>query len=838
MNIFENFDRLSFWLGFLASSLVWFLVIKLRKHWVPVKDFVISKFKTINIKRTTSIDGVLRQEVLRRAQNSHLAQTLFSLDEVLILPKLLAPAKKIDPVNPDLIASAQPVVLPNLPLVPQFSAQYSGETLAIPRLLRMGVSIAIVGHPGTGKSTTLAYLASLFSRKDVSLGPLSQHFPIFLHFNDIIPYLKSESDPVKVLIKALSWNVSATQRPQLSGYIQKQLQDNRAILLLDGLDEIPSAQYHKALGYLTALLKSRPKLRVVTTASFDRAYGMMDLGIEPMPIAGWTRTDISHFINRWGNLWKKHFTSNGNQSEGMDELLINQWQATSAEFYSPLEWTTRIWGAYAGDLVGSRGADAVATYVRRLQTYGVGVERLAALADRMLANKQGQIQYIEAEKFLSEIVVPAATPASEISFEPGNLTQNEVTFQAPVEQGKPTGRGSVGERTVDILIEYGLLREGVEEYLSFTSPVVWGYLTSLTGKDSEFEPNLSLFEPWSVVSEALHYRLLNAESDWLKTYLTSDKDPFYTRTIQAGLWMHDLPPKDPNRAQILRYILQRGRSEEISYSTQLSLLAAASMSNDPSVLQLMRQLTESPSSTSIRQIAILCSGMLRDSKAFNYMIAALNDSDLNVRWASCFALAALETADGRKAAKTVMDRSDEPLRLATAEALASRPPWGHDLLKLAETSPDMLTRQAMIFGLLHLRTPWAIDILERVSGEDSQWAVRNFAGQALQYLQKTKRHNNKEFIAPSDSPWLIAYSSRQGHGVPKGNAILPLLIDVLHSGSDEEKIAAVQLLARFSDKAATDGIKSCLTSQDANLRRAAYDSLWLSTLSQKPASLE
>lgn len=834
MNIFENFDRASFWMGFFTAGLIIFLSLRLRKYWVPVKDFVTRWLKTVKIKQSTSVDAMLRQDVLKRAQSAHLARSLFSLDEILITPKVMTPAKQIEPDNPDLIASAQPQVIPNLPLVPQFNAQYNSDTLAFPRLLRMGVNVAIVGNPGSGKSTALAYLASLFARKDVSLGPLGQYFPIYLHYNDIMVFSGNEQDPIKILTKAFSYHVAGTHRAQLPGYLQKQLQDNKAILLLDGLDEVTTSQYQQALGFLAALFKSRPKLRAVTTASFDRAYGLLDLGIEPLPIAGWTRSDITNFINRWGNLWNKHISNNNHSSQGLDEMLISGWQASSAEFYNPIEWTTRLWGAYAGDLLGARGSDAIGSYCSRLQTYGVDVSRLATLADRLLTARQTQIAYIEAEKLFSEIIIPAATPASEISFEPGNLTQNEVTFQAPIEPEKPTGKGSVGERTIDILLEYGVLREGIDERLSFSSPVIWGFLTALAVKESEFDTGRALTETWSVVSETLHYRLLTNDTDWLKVFLSEDKEPFYSQTVQAGLWMRDLPPKDANRTLIMRYLLQRVKSEDVPYTTRLSLLAAASLSNDPAVMPLARQLAEAES-PSLRRIAILCSGALRDTKAFNNMLTALNHTDLLLRWAACFAIAALETPDARNAAKTVLDRSDEPLRLATAEALANRPPWGHELLKKAETSGETLTRHALVFGLLHIRTPWAIDILERLAMEDGEWVVRNFAGQAVEYLQKLKRHNRWQYTPSADAPWLMNYASRKGSGALKGGVLVSLLLEVIKSGSTEEKIASIQLLARLSDRNAMDGIRSCLSSQETGVSLAAHESLWFLTLTRKPA---
>lgn len=831
MGFLEEFNRLSFWLGFLAACILWFLAIRLRNYWKPIKETINQQLNAIKVKHATTVEEVIRLEVLKRAQKAHLMQAFFSLDEILVPPALQAPPRLVDPNDPGLIESAQPQILPNLPLVPQFSSQYNCETISIPRILRSGVNIAITGHPGSGKSVSMAYLAALLARKDASLGPLSDFYPIYLHFNDLVPYLAENAVPQQVLIKALLWHTGTTYRSQVQTLVAKKIQEQKAFLLLDGLDEIPFNQYKQALAFLKALLKSCPRLRIVTTAALDRAYGLLAIGIEPLPIAGWSRADIAGYINRFAQLWNSKVLSNNGKSgpaTEIDGLLLQGWHSANSNFYTPIEWTLRLWAIFTGEACGDLGVDAVRSSINRLQGYGINVEQLSSLAAAMLENNQSQISFIDAEKHFSEAVQVPPAPAGELSFEPGNLTRNEATFQAPIETEKKISQKSIGEFTIDTLVEYGLFREDSEERFSFVNPVMTGYLASMENPEGEPELVRNHREPWSAFSEYLHYKLLVTKSDWVKQFLIKDSDPFYPDTILAALWMRDLPQRDHDRTIVMRYLLQRAQAEETAYRTRLSLVAAAAMSNDSASLHLTRQLGTAPLG-SLRQAAILCSGALKDDKATKNIIGSLTDPELHVRWAGCFALVAMETPDAQNAVNTILGQSDEPLRLATAEALASRPPWGPEILKKAITTSDLLTRRAVIFGLLHLRDPWVMEILERLSIEDSQWVVRNFASQGLEYIQKEKRNYKWLPNASSDTPWLINYAAKQGHGIPKGESLVPILVQILNSGTKEEKVASIQLLGRYPDKAALEGVKSGLSAAEPSLKLAAQDALWFST---------
>lgn len=830
----QNFDKISFWLGFLAASLFWWIAVRFWRQFPQAKDQLKNRFSNLRARQVAGIDGTLRREVLKRAQRNHLASPLFSLDEILVVPRLLAPPPQVDPDNPDPFGSFRPPIIPNLPYVPQFSAQYDGDSLSLVRTIRSGVDLAIIGHPGTGKTTALAYLATLFARKDESLGSIAQHFPIYLHVNDIEDLTDSNQDAADILTKALSWHTPASNRPQLSGFIRKTITAKKAILLLDGLDEISFDAYQQAIGFLTRLIKTQPKLRIVTTAAIDRAEGLFDLGIEPLPIAGWNRSDITSFTKRWGKLWNTHIASQtvANNSDPIDDLLIGTWQAADGDFYTPIELTCRLWGVYSGDLLGMRGVDAVSAYFSRLENKGINLQTLASLADRLISMKQSYTTYIEAEKDFS------TSGTSYNNFIDERVHQGETQasmIQIPLETlglDKKLRIATDEEKSIDKLVEMGILREHPHDRLSFSSPALWGYAGSLSNYTYDLSSKSPDDDPWSAETEFFHYLMSSTPAEWLKAYLAEDKPPFYWRTTQVALWMRDLTPSGANRSFIMRHLLALTQLESLPYPTRLGLLAAAAMSNDPAQILLMKQLASSPS-VPLKQIATLCIGILREPKSITELTTAGADEQELVRFAACFAIAALETPEAQATLESTINQGDEHMRLAVAEAVALRPPWGHKLLREAAASADLLTRRAAIYGLMQIKAPWVAELFEKIATEDGQFVVRNLAGSALEFLQRARNKGRVVLGPPTETPWLIAYAAKDGHGIPRNESPIPLLLKVANSGNPDQQIAAVQLLARCQDESAINGIRTALAAADLDLRVAAFHALWFANLTHK-----
>jgi len=97
-------DRSSFWIGVAFATAFWWVLAALR----PLLQQVIQSLKARRkekkgkVRTANAIEGRYRQMILRQAQGSHLAAPLFSLEEILIPPRLLLPPMHPAPGKPAL----------------------------------------------------------------------------------------------------------------------------------------------------------------------------------------------------------------------------------------------------------------------------------------------------------------------------------------------------------------------------------------------------------------------------------------------------------------------------------------------------------------------------------------------------------------------------------------------------------------------------------------------------------------------------------------------------------------------------------------------------------------
>ncbi|OQX61478.1 MAG: hypothetical protein B5M51_07845 [Anaerolinea sp. 4484_236] len=126
-NFLRNFriHTLSFWLGFLAGGLLWWLVGHLRPHAKKIQKRLKERIQSTQEKMSASAEQRHRQNTLELAQRQHLAAPLFSLDEILIPPRLLSPPPLVTPGEelppaPDIVQKC----VPYMPDYPAFAAEY------------------------------------------------------------------------------------------------------------------------------------------------------------------------------------------------------------------------------------------------------------------------------------------------------------------------------------------------------------------------------------------------------------------------------------------------------------------------------------------------------------------------------------------------------------------------------------------------------------------------------------------------------------------------------------------------------------------------------------------
>ncbi|MEW2268134.1 NACHT domain-containing protein [Streptomyces sp. NPDC047868] len=154
------------------------------------------------------------------------------------------------------------------------------------------------GLAGSGKTTLLQWLAVSTARRSLP--------PELAHLEGCLPFVL----PLRTLVRrgelpAPHEYLTAVGCPrdsaQPSNWADRALIDGRALLLIDGLDEVPQAQRAKTRQWLRELLAAYPQAAyLVTTRPSAVPEGWLaDSGFTELTVRPMSTRDVSVFVTRW-----------------------------------------------------------------------------------------------------------------------------------------------------------------------------------------------------------------------------------------------------------------------------------------------------------------------------------------------------------------------------------------------------------------------------------------------------------------------------------------------------------------------------------------------------------
>ncbi len=163
--------------------------------------------------------------------------------------------------------------------------------------LAEGPRTLLRGDAGSGKTTLLQWLAVTAARSGFS-GPLAG-------WNGCVPFLvrlRSYADralprPEELLVGVADPLVDLAP----PGWVHRQLHSGRAMLLVDGVDELVPAQRSAVRPWLRGLLAAYPKVRMVVTSrpgAADRGW-LATEGFAPVLLERMSPLDVAAFCRRW-----------------------------------------------------------------------------------------------------------------------------------------------------------------------------------------------------------------------------------------------------------------------------------------------------------------------------------------------------------------------------------------------------------------------------------------------------------------------------------------------------------------------------------------------------------
>jgi len=176
---------------------------------------------------------------------------------------------------------------------------------SIQEMLTHAPRLVIQGQPGAGKSTLLRWLAVQTANRT-----LSQEHPPLASWDDCVPfYIQLRTFVGKPLPNPLEWpslHVRQLALKPSDTWIHKLLDDGRALVLIDGVDETPEAQRFDLLQWLQELINTYPWARYLISSrpaaikawpewiEWSRDAGFLTLALQEMDLE-----HSFHFIDQW-----------------------------------------------------------------------------------------------------------------------------------------------------------------------------------------------------------------------------------------------------------------------------------------------------------------------------------------------------------------------------------------------------------------------------------------------------------------------------------------------------------------------------------------------------------
>ena len=823
-------DPLSFAIGFVAGILFTWLLSRSRPLLTQIRANAKEQRQAAQTRRSSGLEDNFRRITLRRAQGMHLASSLFSLDEILQEPRLIAPPARVEPgvvsIQEDIISQT----LPYMPAWPELAAIYRAPTIGVTEAIAGGSNIVIVGAAGMGKTVALAHLASMAANLQVKVEADSEleAVPYLYHVADLQFPFDSSKDPLNNIINAASEHAPIFDLRRLPGFIQQTFKNGQALLLIDGFDELDSVGQKNVVEWFKALLQIHPKIRIVTTGCMDQLNGLISLGFNPLALIAWDPSRNLRFIQQWGELWSRMVAIEAWAQTGpeqIDPVLLNTWLTNDNNGLTPFELTLKAWGTYAGDSLGPRVLDAIATHVRRVAPSGTPIAALELLAMQVVLTSQPIFDPRQARDWMKQYDTVEDYPieSAETVTKTGEGEEVSLTDSQKIRIKKSKAGEAVPTfGLLSKMVDSGLLISHSNNKMRFLHPVLNGYLASQAIGDNDADTTLVALPDWDGKTLSLRYLAARGDASAVADIMLKGSSlPLHNSVFAVARWLRDAPREAAWRSKAFASLLTILQAEGQPLGLRGQAMAAFVTSGDPGATALFRQLLGSRSFELI-PLAAMGSGALKDMKATEALEDLMRTPVSTVRRATCLALVAIGTEKSLEGVARALLHGDEELRRAAAEALANDPIEGHPVLKEGATLPDILVRRAVVHGLARVGQLWATETLQHMQVQDDQWAVRNLANQYLEQLQRIDPRVPRQLTVPSESPWLIEFAGKQKMGVPRGGPATDVLLNAFKQGDTEERLAALPYLKRVANEGIIGALYNAMYGEDPEVREAAF----------------
>ncbi len=810
------FDQISFWVGFVAGALGLWLISKLLPTLPGLAKSVRTRSGNARSRLILGNAERLRQETLRHVQGIHLASSLFSLDEVLVEPRVLSPPPQWQTNEDSTVEDVLSQSIPYLPDWPELAARYSAHTISLPEALSSGANLILMGNPGSGKSVALAHLVCQIVRRDEAASELIDYLPVFIHVADLLPEARFTNHPLEFILPAVHDYADSISAARLENLLRQSFVSGRALLLLDGLDEVPPKFHNEVVVFLGTLLDEYPRTRVVVACSPDNISGLIDLRLFPVAMANWNEFQYLAFIRKWSRSWFRYIRPLiQDEIEQVDPRLLNAWLLAGNQVISPFDATMKAWSVFAGDTVGPGYIDAIESYIWRitnhLENSRPGLEDFAL---QMVASLDVALDLKRARGWVAEFE----------SSEPATDSEKKSQKRIRLRRDKKSTRKLPG--ILPDLLDKGLLVQRAEGQLAFSHPLITAYLASAALADAPVSHFLGNQPEWIGKSLTMLFLAASREvSPEVSEMLVRDDDPLLREPLTICRWLRYVPQTATWRSQAMRFLAEELQREDIALGLRARLLTALLQSGDPGVCVLLRQISHT-SIIDLIYLSVLGMGYLQDQQAIARLDELIAEPEQKIYQSACLALVKIGNKQSFEILGSALLNGSDEMRRSVAESLALDPTQGHEILKEASQMNDLLVRRSAVYGLAQINQPWAKEILKKLALEDNEWVVRSAATQTTEAGESINPSIPHPPLPLHELPWLIDFAGERGIGIAPGRPAQNLLLTALIEGSPEQQNSALKSLQLNPIPEALPQIYELLENGFGDTQEYAFETLW------------
>ena len=782
-----QFDAWSFLIGVVAALVIVGLLYLFRQ---PLRDGLIAVRDRLRDTRDRLTAGAERRylEALSdRLSDLHLGESSAPFEDLYLPPRF-------DPPHPR-------------PSLAAGRGREEQRPMAIPQALAAAARLAVLGVPGSGRTSLLVYLARIFAAHNARERlHLDEHcLPALIHLAEIdwdAERNAADADPSISLINAAILHAPRLIAANLTSLLKSKLNSKGLLLLIDGWDEIAHEDRDTAYTWLAAILEQYPDQRIVVSASPMTYAPLYELGFAGLTIGPLQPDEIQTLAERWAT------AASGGTSDAV--MLAESMRQPPGASPRPLDFTL---GASVWHQRGSIPLNTLSAYDRWIDL-GLG--------------DAGVTDTLTARSMLARLAWALFDEARSVT------TREEMAALAaamlPTDAaGKPTKPGMV----IDAIAASTLFIP-LGQGLGFAHRRIAAYLAAVYARDSGQAMTLAarLDDPaWDDVT--YFFAGLGDASPLVNAALASPDDLFRSTLTRLGEWASLAPAEATWRGRVMSELVRLMLAPDTPNPLRERVMRTVVATRDKGLAYLFKQLTGRPE-PHFRQLALRAFSLMRREADVPVIGALAGDVDRTVQSETLRALGEIGgQAAVDKLAEALLELEDEPRRVA-AESLAKCGKAGWDLLREGATLPDeqgadvVRVRRAAVFGLARIDQDWARELLAKVARDDKQWAVRSSATDALKLASEDSGEGAPVDLAPLEVDnlgWLVEWSASKGQPIGIGKSAEQALQRALIDLDPNVRLAAIDSYAYLGDATIIPLLRTRLSDDAPQVREAAYRAL-------------